>query len=166
MLVSVFSNIAKLTSTHRYSKARHRGPNYGSSSVFAVCFFDTHRFQLSSSTFVDSGCRQPIRGLLGSFLCQPWGYRISPFLQMYLSPYYAAEVQAAVVQITDPTLAATAASVADIPTFIWLDSVSKVPSLDTYMADAAQQSGCTIVPIGKTDVFVFHQQYSNILCIS
>ena len=69
---------------------------------------------------------------------------------MYLSPYYADEVSAAVQQISDSTLAAKAAKVADIPTFIWLDSVSKVPSLDTYMADAATQSGCTIVPIGKS----------------
>ena len=70
--------------------------------------------------------------------------------QLYLSPYYADEVLAAVQQISDSTLAAKAAKVADIPTFIWLDSVSKVPSLDTYMADAATQSGCTIVPIGKS----------------
>lgn len=66
---------------------------------------------------------------------------------MYLSPYYANEVSQAVEQITDSTLKSKAASVANIPTFIWLDSVSKVPSLDTYMADAATQSGCTIMPI-------------------
>ena len=69
---------------------------------------------------------------------------------MYHSPYYAAEVQAAVAQISDATTAAKAASVANIPTFIWLDSVSKVPSLDTYMASAAEQTGCTIVPIGTS----------------
>ncbi|THH06716.1 hypothetical protein EW145_g3894 [Phellinidium pouzarii] len=73
----------------------------------------------------------------------------NPFVgcTMYLSPYYAAEVAAGAALITDPTTAAKAASVADIPTFIWLDSTSKVPSLDTYMADAATQSGCTIMPI-------------------
>lgn len=64
-----------------------------------------------------------------------------------MSPYYAAEVAAAAAQITDATLQSKAASVANIPSFIWLDSVSKVPSLDTYMADAATQSGCTIMPI-------------------
>ena len=42
---------------------------------------------------------------------------------------------------------AEALEVADIPTFIWLDSVSKIPSLETYMADAATKSGCTIMPI-------------------
>ena len=66
---------------------------------------------------------------------------------MYVSPYYSAEVQQAVAAITDSTLAAKAASVANIPSFTWLDSVSKIPSLDTYMADAAAQSGCTIMPI-------------------
>lgn len=68
---------------------------------------------------------------------------------MYLSPYYAAEVAAAAAQISDATTKSKAASVADIPTFIWLDSVSKIPSLETYMADAATKSGCTIMPIGK-----------------
>ena len=66
---------------------------------------------------------------------------------MYISPYYASEVSAAAAQITDSATKAKALEVADIPTFIWLDSVSKIPSLDTYMADAATKSGCTIMPI-------------------
>lgn len=45
----------------------------------------------------------------------PWtGY------QIYLSPYYAAEVAAGAAAITDATLSAKAASVAKIPTFTWL----------------------------------------------
>ena len=44
---------------------------------------------------------------------------------------------AAVANIADASLAAKAASVANIPTFIWLDSVSKVPDLGTYLADAS-----------------------------
>nr|QDK64601.1 endoglucanase 4 [Ganoderma lucidum] len=55
----------------------------------------------------------------------------------YLSPYYAAEVQAAAANISDSSLAAKAASVANIPTFTWLDSVSKVPDLGTYLSDAS-----------------------------
>lgn len=77
-------------------------------------------------------------------------------MQIYLSPYYAAEVAAAAKQISDPTLAAKAASVANIPTFTWLgaftfalslaywilillsvDSVAKIPDLGTYLADAS-----------------------------
>ncbi|KAH8099595.1 cellobiohydrolase II [Cristinia sonorae] len=62
----------------------------------------------------------------------------NPFngFEIYLSPYYAAEVAAAAAKITDPTLAAKAASVAKIPTFTWFDTVDKVPQLGTYLADA------------------------------
>ncbi|KAK0211167.1 cellobiohydrolase II [Desarmillaria ectypa] len=56
--------------------------------------------------------------------------------EIYLSPYYAAEVTAAAQVITDSTLASKALSVAKIPTFIWLDTVAKVPSLGTYLANA------------------------------
>nr|VWO94836.1 Beta-xylanase (EC [Ganoderma boninense] len=55
----------------------------------------------------------------------------------YLSPYYAAEIQAAAANVSDSSLAAKAASVANIPTFTWLDSVSKVPDLGTYLSDAS-----------------------------
>jgi len=69
----------------------------------------------------------------------------NPFtgFEIYLSPVYAAEVAAAVAEITDPTLAATAAAVANIPTFIWLDQVAKVPSLGTYLADASAQGAAS-----------------------
>jgi len=52
----------------------------------------------------------------------------------YLSPVYAAEVAAAAAQLTG-TQATLAASVANIPTFIWLDQVAKVPDLATYLQD-------------------------------
>ncbi|KAI0345296.1 cellobiohydrolase II [Trametopsis cervina] len=62
----------------------------------------------------------------------PWtGY------QIYLSPYYASEVAAAAKSISDSTLSAKAASVAKIPTFTWLDSVSKIPDLTQYLSDAS-----------------------------
>ena len=53
-----------------------------------------------------------------------------------MSPYYADEIAAAAAAITDSSLKAKAASVAKIPTFTWLDSISKVPDLGTYLADA------------------------------
>ena len=40
---------------------------------------------------------------------------------------------------------AEALEVADIPICIWLDSVSKIPSLDTHMANASTKSGRTII---------------------
>ena len=61
---------------------------------------------------------------------------ISDFLKVYVSPYYSSEVKAAAAQISDSTLSAKALSVANIPTFTWFDSVSKVPDLGTYPADA------------------------------
>jgi cellulose 1,4-beta-cellobiosidase len=56
--------------------------------------------------------------------------------KVYLSPYYAAEVQAAAGNITDATQSAKAASVANIPTFTWFDVIAKTPMLGTYLADA------------------------------
>lgn len=55
---------------------------------------------------------------------------------VYLSPYYAAEVEQAATNISDSALKAKAASVAKIPTFIWLDVVAKVPTLETYLKEA------------------------------
>ncbi|KAH7340943.1 cellobiohydrolase [Rhizoctonia solani] len=55
---------------------------------------------------------------------------------VWLSPYYAAEVAAAVKNISDATVAAKAAKVANIPTFTWFDVRAKVPTLGTYLADA------------------------------
>ncbi|KAF9024347.1 cellulase CEL6B [Hymenopellis radicata] len=57
--------------------------------------------------------------------------------EIYLSPYYAAEVQAAAAVMTDSTQAVKALTVQNIPTFIWLDVVAKVPDLGTYLADAS-----------------------------
>lgn len=65
---------------------------------------------------------------------------------MYLSPYYASEVSAAAAQITDSTQKTKALSVAKIPTFTWFDSVSKVPDLGTYLADASSIGKSTGTP--------------------
>ncbi|KAG7448217.1 cellulase CEL6B [Guyanagaster necrorhizus] len=56
--------------------------------------------------------------------------------EIFLSPYYAAEVTAAAAAITDSTMASKALEVAQIPTFTWLDAVAKVPNLGTYLAEA------------------------------
>ena len=62
------------------------------------------------------------------------------FLKIYLSPFYASEVQAAAAQITDSTLKAKAASVANIPTFTWFDVIAKTSQLGTYLADASAKA--------------------------
>ncbi|KAJ7256468.1 cellobiohydrolaseII [Mycena haematopus] len=72
----------------------------------------------------------------------------NPFLghNIYLTPFYAAEVTAAAANITDPTTKAKALSVAQIPTFTWFDTVAKVPSLGTYLAAASAQGKSSGTP--------------------
>nr|BAH59083.1 cellulase [Coniophora puteana] len=63
---------------------------------------------------------------------------------IFKNPEYVAEVQAAVQQISDSSLASAAAGVEDVPVFFWLDQVAKVPNLTTYLAAAdaeAKSSG-------------------------
>ncbi|KAK7467505.1 Beta-glucosidase cel3A [Stygiomarasmius scandens] len=48
--------------------------------------------------------------------------------------------------------ASAAAKVADIPTFIWFDTIAKVADLETYMSDAESQGGKIIMPIVVYDL--------------
>ncbi|KAF8205727.1 cellobiohydrolaseII [Mycena galopus ATCC 62051] len=72
----------------------------------------------------------------------------NPYLNhnVWLPTFYAAEVAAAAANITDPTTAAKAATVAKIPTFTWFDQVAKVPSLGTYLAAASAQGKSSGTP--------------------
>ncbi|KAF7969528.1 hypothetical protein HWV62_27025, partial [Athelia sp. TMB] len=65
---------------------------------------------------------------------------------VFLSPPYVAEVQAAAATITNAALAAKALEVAKVPNFIWFDQVAKVPSLGTYLAAAEAQAKSTGTP--------------------
>ncbi|KAJ7615569.1 cellobiohydrolaseII [Roridomyces roridus] len=56
---------------------------------------------------------------------------------IWLTPFYAAEVAAAAANISDATTKAKALSVAKIPTFTWFDTIAKVPDLGTYLANAS-----------------------------
>jgi cellulose 1,4-beta-cellobiosidase len=56
---------------------------------------------------------------------------------VFLSPFYTSEVQTAANAISDPTQKAKALSVVNIPTFIWLDVVAKVPTLGDQLANAS-----------------------------
>ena len=55
---------------------------------------------------------------------------------VYLSPYYAAEIDAAAKLIKDSTLAAKALKIKDIPTFTWYDIAAKVPDLGKDLQNA------------------------------
>ncbi|KAJ7787997.1 cellobiohydrolaseII [Mycena olivaceomarginata] len=81
----------------------------------------------SSTASAPAGSQTPAAG-------NPYtGYNI------YLTPFYAAEVATAAANITDAMTKAQALSVANIPTFTWFDTVAKVPNLGTYLADASAQ---------------------------
>ncbi|ESK94153.1 cellobiohydrolase ii [Moniliophthora roreri MCA 2997] len=56
---------------------------------------------------------------------------------IYLSPYYADEIDAAAANITDSTLKAKALKVKEIPTFIWFDTTAKLSTLEPYLKDAS-----------------------------
>lgn len=60
-----------------------------------------------------------------------------------MSPYYANEIAAAASAISDATLKTKAASIANVPTFTWLDSVSKIPDLGTDLAAAKKLQDST-----------------------
>ncbi|KAL9715274.1 Beta-glucosidase cel3A [Leucoagaricus gongylophorus] len=62
---------------------------------------------------------------------------------VWLTPYYADEVNAAASNITDATVKAKALKVAQIPTFTWFDAVAKVPTLGDYLADAEAKQKST-----------------------
>jgi len=63
--------------------------------------------------------------------------------QVWLTPFYADEVNAAAANITDATVKAKALKVAQIPTFTWLDAVAKVPNLGDYLTDAEAKQKST-----------------------
>ncbi|EJD40557.1 cellobiohydrolase [Auricularia subglabra TFB-10046 SS5] len=71
---------------------------------------------------------------------------------LWLTPYYAAEVKDAAAQISDASIKAKALKVADIPTFTWFDVAAKVPTLKTYLADAASKGGKQLVQIVVYDL--------------
>jgi cellulose 1,4-beta-cellobiosidase len=54
---------------------------------------------------------------------------------LHPNSYYRKEVEAAVAQISDPDLAAKAKKVADVGTFLWLDSIENIGKLEPAIQD-------------------------------
>ncbi|KAH7098385.1 cellobiohydrolase [Auriculariales sp. MPI-PUGE-AT-0066] len=71
---------------------------------------------------------------------------------LWLTPFYASEVTVAAAAITDSTQKAKALKVAQIPTFTWFDVIAKVPTLETYLADANSKGGKQLVQIVVYDL--------------
>ncbi|KAI1827533.1 carbohydrate-binding module family 1 [Xylaria intraflava] len=63
----------------------------------------------------------------------------NPFegITMWANAYYASEVSASAV----PTLGAGAAAVAEVPSFMWLDTADKVPQMESTMSDIKAAGG-------------------------
>nr|AIO06741.1 cellobiohydrolase 3 [Penicillium oxalicum] len=69
--------------------------------------------------------------------------------QPYVNPYYASEVQSLAIPSLAASLAPKASAVAKVPSFVWLDTAAKVPTMGTYLADIkAKNAGCTPSPTG------------------
>jgi cellulose 1,4-beta-cellobiosidase len=54
---------------------------------------------------------------------------------LYANPYYASEISAYAIPSLSGPLATKAAAVAKVPTFVWLDTASKVPLMGTFLAN-------------------------------
>jgi len=61
----------------------------------------------------------------------------NPFsgVAMYANPYYASEISAYAIPSLTGAMATKAAAVAKVPTFVWMDTFSKIPLLSTYLAN-------------------------------
>ncbi|KAK1981264.1 1, 4-beta cellobiohydrolase [Colletotrichum cereale] len=72
-------------------------------------------------------------------------YTGNPFagVDLYANSYYASEISTLAIPSLSPALATAAAKVAKVPTFLWMDTTSKIPQADTYLADIrrANQAG-------------------------
>ncbi|KAJ5751887.1 hypothetical protein N7520_008804 [Penicillium odoratum] len=66
--------------------------------------------------------------------------------QLYANPYYSSEIFASAIPSLTSSLAAKASNVAKVPTFVWLDTAAKVPTMGTYLADIQSQNAAGANP--------------------
>ena len=55
--------------------------------------------------------------------------------QIYANPYYSSEIHSIAIPSLAAPYNAQATKVAEVGTFAWLDTIDKVPTMDTYLAD-------------------------------
>ncbi|OLN96738.1 Exoglucanase 2 [Colletotrichum chlorophyti] len=69
----------------------------------------------------------------------------NPFagVNLWANSYYASEISTLAIPSLSPALATAAAKVANVPTFMWMDTRAKVPLVDSTLADIrrANQAG-------------------------
>ncbi|KAL2867687.1 putative cellobiohydrolase [Aspergillus lucknowensis] len=69
--------------------------------------------------------------------------------QLYVNPYYSSEVHSIAIPSltgTQTSLKAAATAAAEVPSFVWLDTAAKVPTMDEYLADIQAQNAAGANP--------------------
>ncbi|KAL2858377.1 1, 4-beta cellobiohydrolase [Aspergillus pseudodeflectus] len=66
--------------------------------------------------------------------------------QLYANPYYSSEVMSLAVPSMTGSLAEQATHAAEIPSFHWMDTTAKVPSMGEYLADIKAQNDAGAQP--------------------
>ncbi|KAJ5683376.1 hypothetical protein N7462_006541 [Penicillium macrosclerotiorum] len=66
--------------------------------------------------------------------------------QLYANPYYSSEVFTSAIPSLTSSLAAKASKVAEVPSFVWLDTAAKVPTMGTYLADIQSKNAAGASP--------------------
>ncbi|KAN0112822.1 1, 4-beta cellobiohydrolase [Hyaloscypha variabilis] len=61
----------------------------------------------------------------------------NPFasVALYANPYYASEISTSAIPSLTGAMATAAANVANVPTFVWLDTAAKVPLMGTFLGN-------------------------------
>ncbi|KAJ6091979.1 hypothetical protein N7467_003948 [Penicillium canescens] len=66
--------------------------------------------------------------------------------QLYTNSYYASEVSASALPSMTGTAKAAASKAAQVPSFFWLDTADKVPTMRTYLADIKSKNAAGASP--------------------
>jgi cellulose 1,4-beta-cellobiosidase len=75
--------------------------------------------------------------------------------QFYANPYYASEVSSLAIPSLPASLKPAASAVAKIGSYVWLDTMAKVPLMETYVADisAKNKAGASSPYVGMFVVY-------------
>ncbi|KAG8627485.1 hypothetical protein KVT40_004968 [Elsinoe batatas] len=95
----------------------------------------------------------------------PWSSSGNIFLgkQYYANPYYASEVNNLAIPSLPASLKPAASAAAKIGSFVWLDTLAKVPTMDTYLADIQKQRAAGADMIGQFVVYDLPNRDCNAL---
>ncbi|GKZ38471.1 hypothetical protein AbraIFM66950_010695 [Aspergillus brasiliensis] len=67
--------------------------------------------------------------------------------QLYVNPYYKSQVESsAIPSLSASSLVAQASAAADVPSFYWLDTANKVPTMGEYLGDIQTQNAAGASP--------------------